>query len=153
MVQMARLLEVVNSESERLGETPTVIYYTPEWPYGRYTYPAGGRFIRQYAQTAPLPETLTELRKAEVESPPARAYLNEAWVPKSPELSPHEWGATTRPMSAEEKEYLAAWGRPRLVTGRVGEAAPAIQESWWERHKRDLIVAGIVVGIVVLVTR
>ena len=109
------MAQEINGQSMRLGETPTMIYRTPTWPYGRYTYPAGGRFIRPYEQSAPLPETLTELQKAEVESPPARAYLDSAWVAKSPELSPHKWGATTRTMTEVEKEYLAAWGRPRFT--------------------------------------
>ncbi|MBA7593110.1 hypothetical protein ES703_00027 [subsurface metagenome] len=111
---MARFLSTVNSESERLGEIPTRITCTPQWPYGRYTEPAGGRFIREYGQTGPLPKALTELRLAEIESPPARAYLDGAYVEKSPELSPHEWGETTRPMGDVEREYLAALGgRPR----------------------------------------
>jgi len=152
---MARLLGVVNSESEQLKETPTIIYYTPEWPYGRYTHPAGGRFIRPYGQTSPLPETLTELQMAETESPPAREYLNGAWIPKSQELSPHDWGATTRPMSAEEQEYLAAWGRPRFGARLADDAVPPTptQPSWLERHKEPLIVAGVLVGIAILVTR
>ncbi len=149
MVKMA----VIDSQSRRLGESPTMIYYPPGWPFGRYEHPAGGRFIREYGRTSPLPEALTELQRAEIESPPARAYLNEAWVPKSPELPPHEWGETTRPMSDVERAYLSAWGRPRLVTERVGEAAPPIQGSWWAAHKYPLIVAGVLAGIVVLAAR
>ncbi len=117
---MARFLSTVavNGESARLGEIPTKITYTPQWPYSRYTEPAGGRFIRECGQTGPLPEALTELRLAEIESPPARAYLDGAYVEKSPQLSPHEWGATTRPMGEAERERLAAFGRG-IEVGRV----------------------------------
>lgn len=149
---MARQLSVVNSESERLGEIPTTITYPPQWPYGRYTHPAGGRFIREYGQTGPLPEALTELRGAEVESPRARAYLDGTYIEKSPELSPHEWGETTRPMSEVEREYLAAWGRPRSAGGEVGEVALTEGEpnqSLLEKYKYPLMIAaGVTVCVV-----
>lgn len=73
----------IDAQSRRLGEVPTRIYYTPEWPFGRYTHPAGGRFIREYGRTSPLPETLAELERPAVPAPAAPAALAGEWLERN----------------------------------------------------------------------
>lgn len=54
----------IDSLSRRVGEKPTTITYTPQWPYGRATVPAGGAWIREYGRSYPLPEAITQIREA-----------------------------------------------------------------------------------------
>jgi len=163
--------QIIDGQSERLGEIPTTIKFTPEWPYGRYTYPAGGMFIREYEESAPLPEALTEIqqsqRKVIIEPvvvpqsaavPAFTAIGGKAYsyfeVPEKIETAIAERG----PSPPYERAYLAGLGKPteryRVTTATLSEEQPP-QQSLWEKYKRYIIAAGVVgvVGIVIVASR
>jgi len=146
----------IDGQSAMLGEIPTMI------AHGRYTYPEGGRFIREFGRSAPLPEALAELQRAGItitvepvvvpESAAVPAYTAIGgkafpyWgVPEMLESARAERG----PSPLYERAYLAGLGRPteryRQLALPSGEPSPP--QSFWERYKKYIIAAGAV-GIV-----
>jgi len=121
----------IDGQSARLGEVPTVITYTRQWPYGRYTYPEGGRFIREYGRSAPLPEALMEIKRAGQ----IRIVIEKVAIPQSAAVPAYtaiggkaypfwdvpekleEARAERGPSPPYEREYLAGLGKPPATGG------------------------------------
>jgi hypothetical protein len=114
-----------------MGETPTAITYTEEWPYGRATIPAGGRFIREYGRSYPLPEALTEIQRAGQ----VRVTVEPVAIPQSAAVPAFTaiggkayqyWGVPEKieeaitergPSPPYERAYMAGLGKPFSKTG------------------------------------
>ena len=155
----------IDGQSAMLGEVPTII------SGGRYTYPEGGRFIREFGRSAPIPEAIRELERAGITviiepvvvpqsaAVPAYTAIGGKAYPyfEVPELV-EEARAERGPSPLYEREYLAGLGKPAeryRVTALEEPSPPSPPSLVWEKYKKYIIAAGIVgvVGIVVVASR
>jgi hypothetical protein len=130
----------INGQSARLGETPVRIVYTREWPFGRVEFPQGGRFIREYGRSGPLPEALMEIERAGRPT----AFIAPVAVPQSaavpaytaiggvgfpywsvPEML-EEARAERGPSPPYERAYMAGLGKSTGAFSRAGKRSPVL---------------------------